>query len=544
MSATATHEPTRTPVRTGPMTGVWPLVRSFLRRDRWVILAWAAGVTLLYYSQAVSIEGLYQTQAEFDRAAAAMEGNASFIAMAGPTRALNTIGGQVTWQASAFGAICVGLMSMFLIGRHTRAEEESGRDEVLRASAISSSATTTAAVIVTAIANLAVGVCVSLSLISYPLAAEDSWALGLGLVAAGLVFTAVALVAAQITSTTRATYGIAGAFIGVSYLMRAIGDIGPGWLSWLSPIGVYQRLYAFSGVRWWPVLILLAVAVVVGAVGFWLRTRRDFGGGLLVARPGPPRASRTLADPRRISALGLAFRLQREQLIGWCVGMLVAGVAFGSLGTDVDSMFGDGAAADAWTGGAADLVTGLYSFMLVMLALLVGVYAVTSALRPHHEEQAGRVESLVATGLSRSRWLAANVAVTVIGTLLVALMAGLGMVLALDLISGLDDAWRYFGPMLGYVAPALVLSGLARLCHGLIPRFAGLAWAGVGLVAVVLVFGELLNLPRWVIDLSPYSHLALAPLESFSWGGFAGVLVVAILLSLAGQGAFRRRDVQ
>ena len=45
-------------------------------------------------------------------------------------RALNTIGGQVTWQATAFGAIVAGLMSMFLVGRHTRAEEESGRDEL------------------------------------------------------------------------------------------------------------------------------------------------------------------------------------------------------------------------------------------------------------------------------------------------------------------------------------------------------------------------------------------------------------------------------
>ena len=62
--------------------------------------------------------------------------NAALIAMAGPARALNTVGGQVTWQATAFGAIVAGLMSMFLVGRHTRAEEESGRDELLRAAAV------------------------------------------------------------------------------------------------------------------------------------------------------------------------------------------------------------------------------------------------------------------------------------------------------------------------------------------------------------------------------------------------------------------------
>ena len=36
------------------------------------------------------MKGLYTTQAEFDKAAASMEGNAAFIAMAGPARALNT----------------------------------------------------------------------------------------------------------------------------------------------------------------------------------------------------------------------------------------------------------------------------------------------------------------------------------------------------------------------------------------------------------------------------------------------------------------------
>ena len=51
----------------------------------------------------------------------------------------------MTWQSAAFGAIVAGLMSMFLVGRHTRAEEESGRDELLRAAAVGRHAPTAAA---------------------------------------------------------------------------------------------------------------------------------------------------------------------------------------------------------------------------------------------------------------------------------------------------------------------------------------------------------------------------------------------------------------
>ena len=66
------------------MTGTGLLVRTFLRRDRWMILWWSVGIAVLYWSQAISIQGMYATQAELDRAAAVMGSNAAFVAMAGP----------------------------------------------------------------------------------------------------------------------------------------------------------------------------------------------------------------------------------------------------------------------------------------------------------------------------------------------------------------------------------------------------------------------------------------------------------------------------
>lgn len=529
----------RTP-STGPWTGAPALLRAYLRRDRWIIAAWATGITLLYYSQAVSVDGLYQTQAEFDRAAASMQGNPAFIAMAGPARALNTLGGQVTWQATAFGAVCVGLMSMFLIGRHTRAEEESGRDELLRAAAVSGSATTTAAVLVALIANLVVAAAVAGSLISYPLATADSLALGVGLALVGLVFTGVALIAVQLTSTTRAGYGIAGALIAGSYLLRAVGDIRDSWISWFSPIGIYQGMHPFSGLRWWPAALLAVLAAGTLALGYWLRTRRDFGAGIMAARTGADRAGAGLAA----GGWGLALRLQRGQILAWTCGMLLAGLAFGSMGTDIADLVGDGQAAAAFTGGAADLVTGFYSFMLVFLAVVGSAFSTSSALRPHAEEESGRIEQLLATALSRRSWLQGHVAMTVLGTVLVLAAGGLGLAIGLATVSKVDGAWDYLAAMLGYLPAALVLAGLARLCHGLLPARAPAAWAGVGLSVVVLMFGDLLDLPGWVLVLSPFEHVAMSPLEPYSWTSAIVLLLVGAALSGLGQLAFARRDVR
>src|SRR5262245_55855850 len=151
-------------------------------------------------------------------------------------------------------------MSMFIVGRHTRAEEESGRDELLRASAVGRYAPMTAALLASLVANVLLGLFVALSLISYPLAVPEAIALGLGLTLCGWVFTGTALLAAQLTSSTRSMYGLAGVVIGVSYTLRAVGDVSNPALSWLSPIGWYQGMHPFSGVRWWPALLLLAGA--------------------------------------------------------------------------------------------------------------------------------------------------------------------------------------------------------------------------------------------------------------------------------------------
>jgi len=278
------------------MTGTWSFVRAYLRRDRWMLLWWSLAATLLYWSQAVSVDGLYETQADFDRAAASMESNAGFVAMTGPARALNTIGGQVTWQSAAFGAILAGLMSMFLIGRHTRAEEESGRDEMLRAAAVGRQSTTMAAFVTALIANSVLGCLVALSLVAYPLAFADSLALGVGVALCGIFFSGVALISAQLTSTTRAMYGLTGGAIGLAYALRAVGDVGTPALSWLSPIGWYQAMHPFSGLRWWPALLLVAASVGAAATAYAVFLRRDYGSGVLAARAGPPRAAST-PDP-------------------------------------------------------------------------------------------------------------------------------------------------------------------------------------------------------------------------------------------------------
>ena len=519
-------------------TGAMTLLRFHLRRDRMMLFWWIAGNVLLYYSQAVSTDGLYSTQADLDKAAAGMADNVAFIAMAGPARALDTIGGQVAWQAAAFGAIVAGLMSMFLVGRHTRAEEESGRDELVRAAVIGRHAPLAATALLVVIANVLLGLLIAVSLISYDLPVAGSVALGLAAGLTGLVFGGVALVSAQIAESTRTAYGITGAVMGAAYVLRALGDIGNGALSWLSPIGWGQYLRPYAGEQWWPALLSVAAIGVLAFAAVALFDRRDIGCGVWPARPGPGRG--TLS-----SASALAWRLQRGSVIGWTFGMLLGGIAYGSIGDDVADLIGDSDfSKDVFTSAGGSIVDSFYATAAVMLALIGAGFAIASVQRLRGEEGSGFAEILLATALPRWRWAVAHLVITVAGTVAVVLAAGLGMGIGFGVVTGDGSAvLRLTGATVPYAVAVLLLAALTWLAYGIRSRWAAVGWLGVGFCFVVMMFGDLLQLPGWLMDVSPFRHLAQTPAEDFRILPVLVLLVITGALGVAGMAAMRRRDV-
>jgi ABC-2 type transport system permease protein len=269
--------------------------------------------------------------------------------------------------------------------------------------------------------------------------------------------------------------------------------------------------------------------------------RRAYGSGVLASRPGPARASGGLARP-----VGLAWRLQRGPVIGWGTGMFLGGVGYGTLGDDVESLLGDSDLAKdmfAQSGGA--LIDAFYATMILMLALIGAGFAISSALRPHGEEDAGRIESLLATGLRRRDWLLGHVAVTLAGTALMLLVAGIGMGVGYALVTGEGSAvGDYVLPTMAHLPGVLVLAAVARLLFGLMPRAAFLSWLGLVFCLVVMMFAPIFRMPQWLQDVSPFEHLALMPAEDFRLVPFVVVTAVATALSVVGQVAFQRRDVR
>jgi ABC-2 type transport system permease protein len=526
--------------RSHTLAGTWALVRFLLRLDRLRLPVWIAGIVLTVLSSASSIKALYPTQADLDAAAEPLYDNAAVIALQGPTYAIDTLGGNIVFNIGGFGYVVVALMAMFLLGRHTRADEEAGRTELLRAAVVGRNAPVTAALVVTGGGLAVTGVLITLSMLALDLPTAGSVAYGAAMASFGLFFAGVTAVAAQVTEHNRPAYGITGALLGLSFIVRAVGDAGDGTLSWLSPMGWAQSVRPYAGERWWPLLMLVAGSIALVGVAYALLGRRDLGGGLVAARPGPPTASEWLGRP-----WGLAVRLQRATLLAWAAGLVVSGIAYGSLGEDVADLVGDSEdLADIIAQAGGSLTDSYFSTSLLMLAIVTGGYTVSSALRARSEEASGRAEPLLATALPRTQWAGTHLAVAVGGSTLILAATGAAMGATYGLIIGdAGQVTRLTGAALGF-APALwVLAGLATALFGVVPRVAVAAsWAVYAWCALVGFFGQLLDLPQWAMDLSPFEHVPELPAQGVEWLPLAVLTLVAAALTAVGLAGLGRRD--
>jgi ABC-2 type transport system permease protein len=514
------------------------LLRLTLRRDRVMIPAWVLCLAGLVTLTAASYAGLYATEESRREAVRTLARTPATLALYGRIYA-DSVGGITAWRVGGLATAFAGLMCVLLVVRHTRAEEDAGRAELTGAGALGRAAPLHAALAVAWGAALALGVLVALGLIATGLPAAGSLAIGLGFAACGVSFGALAALTAQLAGSSRAASGLALALLGAAYLLRAIGDAGPHWLSWLSPLGWGQQMRPFGGDRWWAATphVVLAAAATLAALR--LARTRDLGAGVLAPRPGPARG-----DVR--SPLALAWRLQRAPLAGWIAGCAVGGAAVGSVAKDVGNIIGDSPQvrqAIARLGGAHALSDAYLVASLQLFAFIAAAYGVQAVLRLRAEEASGRAEPVLATPASRAAWAVGHLAIAAAGT--AALMAATGLFAGLAHALETGDAVqlpRVLGAALAQTPAAWVLAGAAATLIGAAPRAAVAAWA---LLAACLALGQLgvvLDLPRAALDLSPFTHLPRLPGGALTAAPLV-LAAIAAALAAAGVAALNRRDL-
>jgi ABC-2 type transport system permease protein len=525
-------------------TGTRHVVRLVLRRDRVTLPLWVVGLGGMITASALAVPPFYDTPEKIATYATAVGASPVSYLMSGRQVGLDTIGGIVANEISQVAQLGVCLMVMFLVVRHTRAEEESGRAELVRSAVVGRHAATLAGLLHGVAAALLIGLVTTVSMLAADLEVTGSLTYGVGLTLLGLCYVAVSLVAAQLSTSARGARGLAGGAIAVGYLVRGLGAMQDNdVLVWVSPFGWAQRMDAFGDERWWPALLLLALTAGLFGLAAWLTAHRDFGSGVLQPRPGPPRASGALGSP-----LGLALRVQRGLVIGWAVGLTLLGALYGAvIPTIPDLVSSNPEIADvigAAPGAEQALVDAFLRYVFLFMAAISTAFAVTSVLRLHSEEDAGRAEVVLATPVRRSAWVGATVTVACVGAVLLTLLMGLGLAVGYALAEGdWGQVAAQVAGQLGYVPGVLVVAAAAVAIVGLRGGSSALAWAVVAFVLFQVMLGETLRLPDWVDALSPFWHLPGLPVESFDPVPVVAELALAAALVAIGLWGFRRRDV-
>ncbi|ADH97826.1 ABC transporter permease [Salisediminibacterium selenitireducens] len=529
---------------TESFAGMRVLLLLALRRDRIKLPVWIASITA-FAAWIVHIYGDFSPREMTEVTVMASISPGMRVLVAPVTEAgVGELGSFFLLRMSLILALFVALMSVQLVLRHTRMNEETGCAELTGSLPVGRYALLGAAMILGAGSNLVLGVALSLSFAVQGLDTFGAWLAGMSFAGLGFVMTAVASVAAQLSETQRgasgyATMALAG-FAGIASVSNVIGDVhesGFGftshWLAWLSPIGWLQQVQAFEENRWLPLVLLYGAGLCLMYMATLIAEGRDIGAGVLPARKGP-----AYGAPRLLSPFGLAWRLQRKTLIAWFLPVAAFAAIFGASSGEYGEIAEGIAAFEAVIESEAYF---LMSFISIMTAIL-SIYAMQTIMRMRAEEKSGLVEMLLATAVPRTTWVRSYAFLGLAGAFV--LILTFTSMLTVSSGAGMDVFSDYLLAGLAQGTALFALSGAVLFFFGWLPRFAvTLSWLAV--FASILAgpfFGAILELPEWVLNVSPFSHVAIMP-EEVSAFSLAMLLVTGLILLILGVTGFQRRSL-
>jgi ABC-2 type transport system permease protein len=516
-------------------TGVGGLIWLALRRDRIRLSVWVAILTLTMVYAPNAIKLAYPEEAQRLARVNLLKTPAGMM-LGGPMFGGNEtdLGAMMANELMLTLIVATSILSILTVIRHTRAEEESGAAELVQSSVVGRYSRTYAALTLVAAVNAVLAVTMTLGMAATGFAVIDTAGMCLGVTGVAMVFGAVAAVTAQLWRQARTATGAAMAALALAALIRGIGDVidnSGSAVSWFSPIAWAQQMRPFVDLRWWPFALLVALAAGLMALAAVLESRRQYDDGNIPATGERPNA-------RAITGVfGLHLTLQRGQLIGWSVGLFLAGLTFGSMTKSLmDAAKGNELIARVL---AQQGNNGVYTTMTQFLAAATTAYVVTAVLRVHGDEESGLGEAVLAGAVSRWRWLLAAVGSAVLGSAVLMFFAGLGNGLGAGLTLGEPDTvWRLTLAGLAYVPAIAVLAGIAAVAVAV--RHPWIGWLAVTFVVTSLYLGALLRLPRWLIDLSPVGRTTVP--TSVPVTALVVMVVAAIVLTALAGWIYRRRD--
>jgi ABC-2 type transport system permease protein len=506
-------------------------------------LSFALLVVFYAVANAAGYKSEFPTLADRQSFAQSFGNNPALELLYGTPRDLETVGGYAAWRVGGVMSVFAAFFGLWTAVRIFRGEEESGRRELALAGIIARSAAFRAQLAAIGVTVAVLWIALLIGLVAGGLPLGGSAYLALATVSVAAVYAGVGALASQLMPTGRGALELGGALLGLDFLLRVVADTADyQGLHWFLPLGWVEELRAFADPR--PAVLVLppVTAIILLGTAMVLDRRRDVG----LARF----ASHDTRDRPRLHLLGspvsLALRLEGISLAFWGVG--IGGFAF-VLGTISKSFTSANLSAnlrEQMNKFGADVLTpsgvlGLY-FIFFVFAITLFCCSQISAVRS--EEAAGRLETLFALPASRIRWLADRLGLDVAGAALLGFAAGIGAALGATVVGADVSFPRLIEAGLNCLPASLLFLGIGALLVAAAPRYGvGATYALVSVAFVWELVGSLLDVPSWVLGISPFHQVALVPAEPFRAASAAVMLAIGVVAGGVAIIRFRNRDL-
>ena len=530
------------PVAAGPQLApgraVSRLAVRQLRCGAVVVALVCGGMSALVASQYQMIGGLLD-----ESGIRALAENPAVRILSGPPVALDDPGGFTVWRIGTPVSVLASGWIMLAATRITRGEEDGGRWDLLLAGRLRM-----ADVVVRCLAALVgsatlIGVAVAAGLLAARTELTGAVIHAAGITCVALTFATTALLAAQVMPRRSAATGLTVAALGIGLMLRMIADGSHqlAWLAWATPFGLTARAAPYADNRIVPLIVLGAFPIVLAGAALVAARHRDLGDGIVAVPDSRPPRTRLLQ-----SIGGFALRRAGRTTLGWATGIAASFLVVGALLASILELFQTNPrfAELAAAAGTALSVNVVAAALFSLLAVPTGLYAAMRLAAMVADEKAGRWTLLFAEPISRVRLVSTEIMVTVGGVVALHCSAAVAIWSGAKITGAPLQLTDSLAGALNSLPVALLAAGAAAVGVGWLPSAAG----AIG--ALPVVGGFLVNVimqtshaPGWVVNLSPWTHLAAVPDTPPNWAATTIFLFIGAILTAFGVYGYVQRDL-
>ncbi|CAM4249507.1 hypothetical protein BAMA_06580 [Bacillus manliponensis] len=518
-----------------------------LRRDWLKLLIWAVALSLFSGGFASAMYEIYGKDPNSLMAMYETMKNPAMIAMLGPTTATAetyTVGAMYAHEMTLFTALVFAIVSITHVISRTRKEEDGGTTELIRSFQVGRLAGTTAIVIEmfllhVVIIALSTGLLQVQNVPGMNFSSNLLYSTTLGM--QGFLWAMIALIFAQLAAGAGSARGLSFLTLGFFYIVRMATDMNAPDASWFNPLGWSYLVSVYVNDNWFPIVIVFAASIVFLAFSYLLEQDRDIGAGYL-----PERTGRAHAKKRLLSLSGLILRLQKIFIISWLFALFICGAMYGSIFGDMEDFVSENEIMKQMFlhNAKYTIQEQFMSVLFLILSLLTTIFIVGSLMRLVNEEKKGHWDQLYATKLSRTKFYWYHVILTSILGVVGQISAILGLYLAQRSVMETPlSLWEVTKAGMAWIPAIWFFIGIVAVLIGWLPRFTVTIWGYIVFVFFVSYFGQMMDIPEFIINIDIFSYIPKVPIEEWKWGTTILIKLLTLFMVVIGFIGYKKRDL-